>query len=53
LLGQRVQLVADETQASGFHTYTIDLQDQLSSGVFILKLTTDKRSYFERLTLVK
>ncbi len=53
LLGQRVQLVADETQASGVHNYTIDLLDQLSSGVFILKLTTDKRSYFERLTLVK
>ena len=53
LLGERVKMIADEVQVSGVHNYTIDMQDELNSGVFILKVTTDKRSYFERLTFVK
>ena len=52
LVGQSVQVIADEYQTAGYHEYSFDASD-LPSGIYLYKLQVGDYSSVKRMTLVK
>ncbi len=52
ILGERIQLLVNEYQKSGLHTLKFNAEN-LPSGVYIYRLTTDKYSATKKMMLLK